>query len=68
MTNRYGFDWGPMSVTRLGYIEGRGYLVEVTTDHARMQVYVTEKGRKITATPLGPYEGGYRPGHAEEAE
>ena len=63
-TNPYGFDWGPMSVTRMADIEGRGYVLEITTDHARLQIHVTEKGRKITAgEPLGPYRGGYRPGH-----
>lgn len=60
--NPYGFDWGPMSVTRLAHIEGRGYVLEVTTDHARLQIHVTEKGRRVTAKPLGPYMGGYRPG------
>lgn len=64
--NPYGFDWGPMSVTRCCHIEGRGYVLEVTTDHARVQINVTEKGRKITTHPLGPYQGGYRPGHETE--
>lgn len=66
--NRFGFDWGPMSVTRCAHIEGRGYIVEITTDHSRLQVYVTEKGRKISARELGPYQGGYRPGRTEGFE
>jgi len=53
--NPYGFDWGPMKVTRLAHVEGRGYALEVTTDYARVQLYVTEKGRKIEAFPLEPY-------------
>jgi hypothetical protein len=44
---RYGFAWGPMIVERSAHIEGRGYILTVKTDHARVEVYVTEKGRKI---------------------
>lgn len=50
---RYGFDWGPMHVERMAYIEGRGYALRIRTDHDEIQVYVSEKGRKVEA---------YRPG------
>lgn len=54
--NPYGFDWGPMQVNRTAHIEGRGYVVTVKTAHAEIQVYVTEKGRKVEA---------YRPGQGK---
>jgi hypothetical protein len=54
--NPYGFDWGPMSVERLAHVDGKGYALEVKTRHARLQIYVSEKGRKIEAYPLGPYK------------
>lgn len=44
---KYGFCWGPMIVTRLAHVNGRGYSLSIETPHAEMQVYVTEKGRKI---------------------
>ena len=44
---KYGFDWGPAKVERLAHIEGRGRVLEVRTEHARVQVHVTEAGRKI---------------------
>lgn len=53
---QYGFKWGPAVVERLAHVEGRGRVLEVRTDHARVQIYVTEKGRKIEAIPLPPYE------------
>ena len=46
---QYGFEWGPMKVERLAHIEGRGYVVTVKTDHNELQVYVSEKGRKVEA-------------------
>jgi hypothetical protein len=49
---RYGFEWGPMRVTRMAHIEGRGYCIEIATEHARLQVLVSEKGRKITTYPI----------------
>jgi hypothetical protein len=48
---RYGFEWGPMVVERTAHIEGRGYVLTIKTEHKRMQVHVTEAGRKIK-----PYE------------
>lgn len=47
--NQYGFNWGPMKVERLAHIEGRGYVVQVSTDHMQVEVYVSEKGQKIKA-------------------
>ena len=49
---RYGFQWGPMIVTRLAHIDGRGYSLAIETPHQAMQVYVSEKGRKIAAMPV----------------
>ena len=49
---RYGFPWGPLTVTRLAHVEGRGYSLEIRTEHQSMQVYVSEKGRKIQAYPV----------------
>ena len=45
--SEFGFDWGPMSVTRMAHIEERGYVVGVRTDHDSIQVFVSQKGRKI---------------------
>lgn len=50
--NPYGFDWGPMSVERTAHIEGRGYALTIRTEHQTMQVFVTEKGRKIKPYPV----------------
>ena len=30
---RYGFTWGPMIVTRLCLVEGRGYSLEIVTPY-----------------------------------
>jgi hypothetical protein len=49
---RYGFRWGPMKVTRLAHIDGRGYVIEVATDHKAMQILVSEKGYKIKPYPV----------------
>lgn len=49
MITDYGFLWGPMEVLRVAHVEGRGYVVEVRTEHAKLQVYVTEKGRRVEA-------------------
>lgn len=49
---RYGFPWGPMIVTRATHVPGRGYVLEIKTEHQSMQVYVSEKGRKIEAMPV----------------
>jgi len=46
---RFGFEWGPMRVVRAVHIEGRGRVIVVATDHAEMEVFVSEKGRKIRA-------------------
>jgi hypothetical protein len=49
---KYGFRWGPLTVTRLAHIDGRGYVIEVATDHQVMQVHITEKGNKINPYPV----------------
>lgn len=50
--SRFGFKWGPMVVSRAARIEGRGFCVEVATEHARMQILVSERGRRITSYPI----------------
>ena len=49
IVTRYGFQWGPMIVTRMAHITRRGYVLSIETPHQSMQVYVTEKGRKVQA-------------------
>lgn len=49
---RYGFRWGPMVVERLVHIEGRGYVLRIKTEYQDLQIYVTEKGRKIKPMPV----------------
>lgn len=51
---RFGFNWGPMEVSRLAHVEGRGYVIEIRTGHKSMQVYVTEAGRKIEPMEVRP--------------
>ena len=46
---RYGFRWGPLVVERTAHIEGRGYVVTIQTERESMQVYVSEKGRRMRA-------------------
>lgn len=53
--NPYGFNWGPMKVERLIHVEGRGYVLEIRTEHATVQIHVTEKGRKIKPYPIRVY-------------
>lgn len=45
----YGFTWGPMELTRICHVEGRGYVLEVKTDSKNLQIYVSEKGRSVRA-------------------
>jgi hypothetical protein len=56
MANPYGFDWGPAKVERACHVDGRGYVLEIHTQHARLQVYISEQGRKIKPYPLEPYK------------
>lgn len=43
----YGFTWGPARVERMAHVEGRGYVLGVTTDFGQMQIYISETGRVI---------------------
>jgi len=43
----YGFEWGPMSVVRLGHVAGRGYFLSIQTDHDGVQLFISEKGKKV---------------------
>ena len=47
--HRFGFEWGPMRVVRCAHIEGRGRVIVIATDHAELEVFVSEKGHKIKA-------------------
>ena len=49
---RYGFTWGPATIERCAWIPGRGRVLEIRTEHARLQVHITEAGRRITAHPI----------------
>ncbi len=42
-------DGEPFWVEMNLHIPGKGYSLSIHTDHAEMQVYVSEKGRKIQA-------------------
>ena len=48
----FGFMWGPMVVERLAHIEGRGRVLEIRTNDVRLQIHVTEKGKKINVHQL----------------
>lgn len=54
--NPFGFDWGPLSVTRLTHVEGRGRVLEVKTAHRTLQVYVSEAGRSLRVFVVGGNE------------
>ena len=43
----YGFQWGPIEVTRMAHIDGRGRVIGIDTPHHRCQLYVSEAGRSI---------------------
>ena len=44
----YGFDWGPLSVTRY-FHDKRGYLLGITTNTRELQVWVSTTGRSVRA-------------------
>jgi hypothetical protein len=46
---QFGFRWGPMHVERLAHIPGRGYSIGIRTEDKDLQIYVSEKGKKIEA-------------------
>lgn len=46
---RYGFEWGPMLVERIGHIPGRGYALHIRTPYGSMQIGVSDKGMNVTA-------------------
>jgi len=52
----FGFTYGPALVQRIAHVEGRGRVLEVVTRHDRVQVHITEAGRKINVERLEPYE------------
>ena len=53
----FGFRWGPMLVERWTHIEGRGYVLVIQTEHALLQVYVSEAGRVIRPMEVKPNAG-----------
>lgn len=48
VVNRYGFQWGPLRVIRLGHIEPHGYNLAVQTEHDEVEIHVSEHGRRIS--------------------
>ena len=52
----FGFTYGPATVTRLSVVPGRGRTLEISTDHARLQVYISEAGHKIETYELPSYK------------
>lgn len=56
----YGFKWGPMEVSRVIHVPGRGRALDiwVTDDHGtrqRVQIYCSDAGRKVRVF-LGSHE------------
>ena len=43
----FGFRWGPMEVTRMAFVPGKGRVVGINTPSHRCQLYVSEAGRSI---------------------
>lgn len=43
----FGFKWGPAEVTRMIAVDGRGRVIGVRAPGGRLQIYVSEKGRRI---------------------
>ena len=43
----YGFIWGPMVVTRLCHDKRYGYVLQVKTQHGKVEIRVSPKGRKL---------------------
>ena len=43
----YGFLWGPMEVTRLSSIEGRGQVLGIKVGGHSLQLYASPKGRSV---------------------
>lgn len=60
---RYGFTFGPAEVNRLTHVPGRGRTLEIRTDHACIQVYISEAGRKIEVHRVH-----VQPEHRQEVE
>jgi len=44
---KFGFTWGPIRVTRVSHVEGRGYVVSITADGTELEVYISPKGRSV---------------------
>lgn len=50
--NKYGFEWGPVTVTRLASFSpkagrGRYYMVEVRSVHHTLTIHVSPTGRSV---------------------
>jgi len=56
----YGFRWGPMEVERLSEIRGRGYMLGIKAQGARLEIYVSPTGRSVRV-----YRGGEELGVAK---
>lgn len=50
-TTQYGFQWGPLEVTRIAHFEPRKgrecYVLAVETEHGALNVYVSKTGRSM---------------------
>lgn len=50
-THSHGFLWGPLNVTRIAHWSPRkgreSYVVEVSTDHVELNIYVSKTGRSV---------------------
>ena len=46
---QYGFQWGPLDVVRIAHFPGRGRVLGLKTQHDELEVFVTNKGRRIRA-------------------
>ena len=50
---QYGFEWGPVEVSRVAADEQLGVVVEIRTEYQAVTVRATPKGRRMTVE--GPY-------------
>jgi hypothetical protein len=46
--HEYGFDWGPVRVTRLMQMDGRGVVLRIKTiAEKQVDIYVSERGHSV---------------------
>lgn len=44
----YGWRWGPITITRIASIEGRGVVVDLSTEAGSVEVHATPSGQSMT--------------------